>query len=443
MNAVIQIEKTVLGACLLEDEIALDVVTSSIAPEHFFTESYRGIYRVIAGLYFQQKPVNLVTVMQELGLALQGVGGASAIASLTEDLPRMLGARVQEYVDRLKEFDRRRRMGMLGEELAAAADDASVTSQSLIALTQDRLEALVDDGGPNFSGVADMTSDILNRFETDRSMTTSPGMSYGVAELDALTGGIMPGFQVVLGARSGVGKTTLMAQAIAANCAAGLSVDAFLLEPTRDDLLRKLWSIISGVDYGHLTRPWTCSESDAWKIRKAAGEVADWNLRIHDRSGLTLDQILGLARIGMHRYDSRLICVDYLQRVKIKSQDAKEDIRLKIGRASTSFADLVKKTKTATLLLSQLSRRGTVESIPNIQDLRESGQIENDAHTIVLLHLEYDADNGHYKREGAILVPKHRFGLPCNLQARLDAHMAVWTVDAPNHQHQAHWQEKN
>lgn len=443
MNAVIQIEKTVLGACLLEDEVALDVVTSSIAPEHFFTESYRGIYRVIAGLYFQQKPVNIVTVMQELGSALQGVGGASAIASLTEDLPRMLGARVQEYVDRLKEFDRRRRMGMLGEELSAAADDASVTSQSLIALTQDRLEALVDDGGPTRSSIGELTVSALDRFERERAMEFSPGMNYGVTQLDALTGGIMPGFQVVLGARSGVGKTTLMCQTIAANCIKGTSVDCFILEPTNYDIQGKLWSIMSGVHYTHVRNPWTCSKEDAVRIHRAAGEVAEWNLRIHDKPGMTLDQILGLARIGMHRYDSRLICVDYLQRVKIKSQEAKEDIRLKIGRASTSFADLVKGTKTATLLLSQLSRRGTVESIPTMQDLRESGQIENDAHTIVLLHLEYDADNGHYKREGAILVPKHRFGLPCNLQARLDAHMAVWTVDAPNHQHQAHWQEKN
>ena len=443
MSAEQDIERLVLGACLIEDDIALDVVTAALLPEHFTLDAHINAYRVILHLYRTQQPVNVVTVIQEL-IALNQMeqNTASYIAGLTEGLPRRMGEQSVNYVSRLKEFWKKRRLWSLGEELAAGAQDVGETAQSLTTLAQDRLEAILSDSSVVKSAAGDLTDEVLNRFETERGLEQSPGMSFGISQLDELTGGIMPGYQVVVGARSGVGKTTLMAQTIAANCKAGLSVDAFLLEPTRHDLLKKLWSIESKVAYSKVLYPWTCPEEDAWRIRRAAGDIAEWPLRIHDRSGMKLDEILGLARLGMNRYDSRLICVDYLQRVKIQSQDAREDMRLKVGRASTAFADLVKDTQTATLLLSQLSRRVGVETIPTMQDLRESGQIENDAHTIVLLHLNYDADNGHYTQDGAILVPKQRYGIPCNLKTHFDSRLAVWEAAQTVVHHREHWNER-
>ena len=437
------IERLVLGACLIEDDVALDTAMSALDPEHFALDTHKTVFRVIQGLHRERQPINLFTATQKfISLGRMDQTTASYLAGLTEGLPRRMGIQTENYVQRLKDFWRKRKMWELGEELALAAQDVTSTAKGLTELAQDRLEAILDESGVVLSAAGDMTDEVLNRFERERALKESPGLSFGISELDESTGGIMPGYQVVVGARSGVGKTTLMAMAIAANCPNGIGVDAFLLEPTRHDLLKKLWSIVSGVTYSKVLFPWTCPEDDAWRIRKAAGDVAEWPLRIHDHSGMKLDEILGLARLGMNRYGSKLIAVDYLQRVKIQAADAKEDMRLRVGRASTAFADLVKDTDTATLLLSQLSRRGGVETIPTMQDLRESGQIENDAHTIVLLHLNYDADNGHYTRDGAILVPKQRFGIPCNLKAHFDPQMAVWQSAETTVQHRSHWQDR-
>lgn len=433
MTANEQIEQVVLGACLIEDEVALETITSSVYSEHFSLDENRNIYLAISGLSRGSRPVNLVTVVQEL----HGSVSVARVAQLTEGLPRKIGNRAVEYISRLKEIYRKRMLAELAEELAAAAADVTETADSLIQLTQDRLSALIGESTSASPNVFDLSADVLSRMEQSRALGRSPGMSYGIDRLDHLTGGIMPGHQVVIGARSGVGKTTLMSQIVRATCRAGLSVDAFMLEPTRDDLLHKIYSQESGVDYKKVTEPWTCPADEWRRVAHVVGEVADWPLRIHDRSSMTLDEIVGLGRLGMQRYDSRLICVDYLQRVKIRGS---EDVRLKIGRASTAFADLVKGTNTSSVLLSQLSRRGGVDTVPTMHDLRESGQIENDAHTIVLLHLDYDEVKGHSKRTGAILVPKQRFGIPCNIPAHVTSGSAIWAHTQDN---QPQWQEKH
>lgn len=238
----------------------------------------------------------------------------------------------------------------------------------------------------------------------------------------------MPGEQTALGASSGVGKTSALVQAIRASCEQGIPCCAFLLEPTRGQVLRKLWSMVGGVRYAAVTKPWTARADEAQRVREAAEAVAEWPLQLYDKSSLTLEQILGLARVSISRNGTRLIAVDYIQRLKVRQIEGDEPMRLRVARASTALADLVKGTRCSCLLLSQLTtgRKSGAQAKPTMYDFRESSQIENDAHTIVLLHRNYDEAQGHYTDEGAIFVPKQRFGSPCNLEATFDSSMALW-----------------
>ena len=149
-------------------------------------------------------------------------------------------------------------------------------------------------------------------------------------------------------------------------------------------------------------------------------------LRMHTKAAMPLDKILALARLGIHRYGTRLIVLDYIQRVQVPSE---KDVRLKIAKASTALADLVKDTQAHSLLLSQITsgRKNGANSIPTMYDFRESSQIENDAHTIILLHRSYDETQGHHTDEGAAFIPKLRYGVPCNVHLRFDSTTASWT----------------
>ena len=429
-DPVIEVERTILGAAMLEDQAVLEVILSSTQPEHYSTDSHRRIARSEFELYRRGEPVNAVTVPQELSRRkeLEAVGGHVLIADLTVGVPRRMESALPNLIERLKEFWRLRECIALGERMALAAADGSEDSSSIVQRSAARLESIVADSADTDAQVANYTLPALEAWQREHEGLKSPGLSYGIADLDEATGGMMPGEQTALGAGSGVGKTTSLCQALYANCSQGIPCHAFLLEPTKEQVLRRLWSMVANVRYGAAVKPWTANLSESEALKRAAMVVGEWPLLLHDRSSITLDEVLGLGRLSISRHGTRLIALDYVQRLKIKQAERDEPLRLRVARASTALADLVKGTKCSSLLLSQLTtgRKNGAQSKPTMYDFRESSQIENDAHTIILLHREYDESQGHYTDDGAILVPKQRFGSPCNLRAKFDPKMALW-----------------
>jgi replicative DNA helicase len=431
VNAAAEVERTVLGSCLLEEEVSLSLACSLLTPEKFSLDSHRRIMRRISELYLSQRPVSIVTVAQELdrNKEREAVGGVSYLAGLTEGMPRRMGERIRDYCERVLEFWRLRETAALGEEMACRASDESETANSLIQEAAQRLSGIVEDSTDGSADIGDSIVATMDEFNRRRSLQQSPGIPYGVQSLDALTGGMMPGLQTALGALPGIGKTTFMCQAILSTLRAGYGVDAFLYEPTVYQVTMQIISLMLGAPYERITKPWTCPQDLQGSIMRAAGELAEMPLRLYDKPGLNLDQQLGLARLAITRYDSRLICTDYIQRMKIKSSENNEQLRLKIGRASRSLADLVKGTKAHSLLLSQIGtgRKGGAAAIPTMFDFRESGDIEQDARTILLLHREYDESNAHFGQNGAIFCAKQTFGSPGNVRIFFDPVTAAWT----------------
>ena len=429
-DPVIQVERTILGSCLLEDAASLELFCAAISADYFSLDSHRRIARAILDLARRGEPVNAVTMPQELSRRkeLDAVSGWEYLADLTVGVPRRIGAAMQDLIDRLKEFWRLRECAALGERMALDAADGSLDSSSIVQRSAARLESIVADSADTDAQVANYTLPALEAWQREHEGLSSPGLSYGIADLDEATGGMMPGEQTALGAGSGVGKTTSLCQALYANCSQGIPCHAFLLEPTKEQVLRRLWSMVANVRYGAAVKPWTANLSESEALKRAAMVVGEWPLLLHDRSSITLDEVLGLGRLSISRHGTRMIALDYVQRLKIKQAERDEPLRLRVARASTALADLVKGTNCSSLLLSQLTtgRKNGAQSKPTMYDFRESSQIENDAHTIILLHREYDESQGHYTDEGAILVPKQRFGSPCNLRAKFDAKMALW-----------------
>jgi replicative DNA helicase len=182
------------------------------------------------------------------------------------------------------------------------------------------------------------------------------------------------------------------------------------------------------------------------ELARAAETLAEFGdrLRMHDNANLTLDDVLVFGRRAIEKNDCRLIATDYIQRMKITATERDEAIRLRIGRASTGLANLVKNTQCHSLLLSQINsgRKGGVQAIPTMFDFRESAQIENDAHTIILMHREWDEKNGYFSHRGAFFVPKQRFGSPCNLKAWFDPVTASWMDHDPLSEQQCYYDEK-
>jgi replicative DNA helicase len=420
INPELDAERTILGAILLDND-AWAEAASLLSPSDFHLDAHKRLFTRM-GQVIDNGQCDIVTLSEALGQTgeLSSVGGVAWIASLTEQLPRRLA--IGDYCRIVKEHSRLRSIGSVCETIGARCDGTEKSSD-LIAAVQDGLESVLA-GEDEDASVRSFTVAALDRFQTERKLEQSPGLSYGIPALDNFTGGMRKGEVTVVGARSGVGKTSLMCQAAAANCRAGVPVTLFSLEMTREQILRRLWSIESQVPYKRITDPWLSNVTEAQLVSETAFRVAEWPLRIYDREDLNLGKILAIARICIRRHGTRLMVVDYAQEVDAPGKDERSKVMLVCRRLTR----LVKHEDCSLMLLSQLTkqRREDYGKPPVVGDLIESGKLENVAHVVVLLHRGWDEERRRIADDAELHIPKQRRGETGVLQARFSRITAMF-----------------
>jgi replicative DNA helicase len=418
-------ERTILGAILLDSNAILEAGETLVADD-FSLDSHRRIFLRMSELNDAGTTIDIVTLAEQLSRfkEIEHVGGVSYLASLTEGLPRR--PVIEDYIRIVKDKSIVRRLMAVANDLLTKTSDQSEDALGIASWAQVEIGSLIEKAGSIGGDSIDLgqaTVQALDEFESRRTMAGASWLSYGMLRgLDELTGGMFDGEVTVVGGESGVGKSSAMVQGIVRTAQEGHPVVCYSLEMTKSQLLGKIWSILSGVPYKFIRWPHSATEEQAHQIRVAARKVAQWPLSIYDRGGMTLAEILGTARLHIKRHNARLMCVDYLQRITVNGF---KDERLKIAEASRKLADLVKSTKCHLMLLSQLRRRED-NSFPNMRDLRESGQIENDAHCIVLLWREFDKDRGCFGTNGMVIIPKQRFGFTGNVKTIFNKDLVVF-----------------
>jgi replicative DNA helicase len=409
-------ERSILGAILLEEN-ALDEARASISAVDFYLDSHRRIFLAMCKLADAESPVDITTLRQIMTdrREIDAVGGMPYLFSLTEGMPRRIA--VRDYLKIVKEKAQLRRLITVCREALTDASD-SEKSLTVINRIQDGLEVILEDNAVDDPLVSKFSVQALNNFHAERKLERSPGLSYGIATLDGFSGGMRAGEVTIIGARSGVGKTSLMVQATVANCLDGIPCHLFSLEMTREQILRRIWAAVSGVAYKVISEPWRSNIDEQARVSEAAAEVAEWPLRIHDQTELSLSKIVALARVSMRRHGTRFVAVDYAQEVETAGRDE----RAKVMAVAKGLSRMVKHENASLMLLSQLVKvnRESYNKPPIVGDLIESGKLENVAHIVILLHRGYDDEAGRIADEAEIIIPKQRRGETGILPARFN-----------------------
>lgn len=402
----IEAEKSVLGAIILDGLTAMDRAIR-LRPEHFALSSHREIFVVCGALLQKHNVIDLVAVRGALGERIDSVGGMAYLSGLSDGVFRNFD--MTQRVDAILEAWKLR----TGSEICsrygaqfASGEDSALTLAALQSEVIDTIQESAEQDDPLVASWADAE---LQRLLAEAHAETSMGYSYGCRQLNAWTNGMRPGEVTVVGARSGIGKSALMKQATVANCRVGNGVDLFSLEMTRTQIIRGLVAIISQVEYRKLIRPNLMRAKERIAVEVAFNEIKDWPLRVYDRSDIHIDQICALARMGVRRSGTKLVCVDYAQSVEADGKDE----RLKVASVSRKLTKLSKAEGNHLLLLSQLRKVSHEQSSspPTVADLRETGQLENDAHVVVLLHRGWDSDHGRISNSSSLIIPKCRDGV--------------------------------
>jgi replicative DNA helicase len=208
-----------------------------------------------------------------------------------------------------------------------------------------------------------------------------------------MSGGFKPGKLVCIAARPSVGKTSLTLQILRKIAEGGAPVAFLSQEMLREELSNRLVASAGMADYGQIERG--CPDNDTWRqVVEGVEILRDIPLYVDDQSGLTLFDIQSKARKLKSKYGINVLAIDYLQLCQTSSRH--DNRATAIGEISRGLKKLAMQLGITVVILSQLNRdvEKRVSGKPVMADLKESGDIEQDCDTIMMLSPIQDADGG-------------------------------------------------
>ncbi len=380
-----EVEEAFVGVLLLDGDLAKE---TAIKPEQLYMSRLRVLFAAIQRLCKKGEPIDPVSVIEEVGLDnVESVGGISYVTDLAARVHTT--ANIRHYEKLIQEYDQKRQavkvasriqQGIQGENISTVLKNGI---QDLVMLE----EGLVDEE------LGDIHSDLVDLYEeSGKDQGEVTGISSGYKHWDRLTGGLQKSELIVIGARPSMGKTAF-ALNLALTAAHQDVVIIFSLEMSMHQLLKRAVGLAGNISSVKMRNPRRRFEEADWaKLTGAMGMLSEANLHIFDKPGMDIGYMWAKVRKLRREYgdDKRfLVIIDYLQLI---TGDAKHrsNRQAEISEISRMLKHLARDCQVAVAALSQLSRgvESRQDKRPILPDLRESGQIEQDADVIAFLYRE-------------------------------------------------------
>ncbi len=415
-------EQAVLGSLLNDPRALARLDGEQLSAHHFFDERNRTVFAAVMGMAAARKPVDVVTVFEWLRDAgkAEAVGGLAYVNALAQCVAS--ASNVAHYAKIVRDKATRRQIAEAADQALALVHEGESAEAAL-----DRVQALFGaiqrtNANDAPAPLAEAFAQRMGHWEALADGSLPPGIGTGFQSLDeALGGGLKPGKDIVVAARPAVGKSSL-ALSIGLNVAQqGAGMLILSQEMPLGDLVDRIAANLGRANLGAIVSRGVADPEICTRVVDA-GEVARrLPLWIDDRPALTLQDIRFKARQIHQRHGLALLVVDYLQ---LCAPMGKVDNRhQQVEQVSRGMKALAKELSITVLLLSQLNRQGDgVE--PELAHLKESGAIEEDADTVILLHTVGKDP------EGGITVlakiPKNRQGRTGRLALRFEPTTQRW-----------------
>lgn len=410
----IEAEQAVLGAVLIESTV-INQVLEILIPEDFYKEAHRKIFNSMIDLDRENKPIDLLTLFDHLksnGNLLEEVGESSYLTYLTELVPTT--ENVNYYAKLVKEKSIIRKLVMAASDIAHRGNDENVdldefidrAEQTILDIAQNKIKPSFYDSRE----LAVKALEIIEQLHARKELIT--GIPTGFEKLDYLTSGLQPSDLVIIAGRPGLGKTSLTLN-IAAYAAMehGISIGIFSLEMTKEQLMLRMLSNKSKVNYSNI-RSGYIKDEDLEKLVHAADELGQAKIYIDDTPAISVLEIRAKTRRQKRDKGLDMIIVDYLQ--LMRGSRRVESREREIAEISGSLKALAKELSIPVIAVSQLSRQTETRSDrrPQLADLRESGAIEQDADLVLFIHRAdvYRKDPEEKDGIAEIIIGKQRNG---------------------------------
>lgn len=430
------LERACLG-CMLLDPSTISLLTGVVGAEDFYRESHRAVFSAAEQLHTNGTPVDAFSV----GDVLRRAGGLTVsdaeLVELITAAPDITLA--QHYGKQVEELAARRRLVQAGALIgrhALAGKDAKaaidLAHQTLLRLTtRKRIDG--------FEGLTALLRRYITTLEPlmGKSSTQQPtGIPTGFLDLDRTLGGLRRGDMVLLAARPSVGKSSLALSILMNAARYGHPCALVSLEMGKDSLANRMVSMESGIN-GNRLKQGPLSDGEQSTLTEALGRLVGLPIVIDDSPSFTAAGLR--AHIERLRFstDVALVCVDYLQLMR-GPEGSKEGRVQEVSEISRSCKAIARDLNVCLLAVAQLNRQVEHRSDPRpmLSDLRDSGQLEQDADVVIFLHRP-DEPAGIQYQTVICTVAKHRNGPLAEFPLRFDPHLTLFRnatrEDRPHH----------
>jgi len=434
---------------MLVSEPAVNRVIDDVRlkPEDFYLDRHRLIYGVMLDLYSEDKPCDHLTVNEALAGSgvLEEVGGKDFVFELSAKVSAP--GNVRHHAGIVKEHALLRRLLETSQQIGTWVAEREAPAGEL----SERAEALLfnvahKEQTGDFRQLNEVLDDEVDRLHRLASGDlASSGVNTGFTRLDELTGGLQPSNLVIIAARPSVGKSAFVAN-VAENVAVrdNRSVAFFSLEMSEIELAQRFIASSARLPGDRLRkgRISTGERSREWsRVIEACNKLDQAPLFIDVTSDLGLLDLRAKAR-RLHAQELKrngvglsLIIVDYLQLMRM--DESRSSMVEKVGQISRGLKLLANELELPVVALSQLSRanESRPDKRPVLSDLRDSGNIEQDADLVAFLYREdvYRRDPNERDGSAEVIISKHRNGPVGTVPLAFMATIPKFVEPAPEH----------
>ncbi len=404
-------EQAVLGGLILDGE-AWYRISDAITDNDFGIAAHKAVFRAINDMAANDDRIDLITLAERMEVdgTLQEVGGLDYIGLMARDCPAV--ANIEAYANIVRNLSLKRQLiSKLTESQrkAVTTDDATKAISDTAAAIQELSNSGQTSGLKLISGyLPNVIEQLQMRLESDSELL---GYSTGLIDVDSAWDGLCGGRLYTIGARPGMGKSALALQ-MALNIASKSNLPAafFSLEMQGAEITHRAVSNLQQVPLNAAQKA-DMDDSQWASFTAGTALLNDIPLYIDDSDRLHYHDIEARARRIYRQNGLGLVVVDYMQLV-----DGDGDSRVQqVGSVSRNLKRLAMSLKIPVLALAQLNRslEQRNDKRPQLSDLRECGEIEQDSDVVAFLYREeiYNSDTNE-KGIAELLTRKHRNGVP-------------------------------
>ena len=407
-----ELEEAVLGALMIEKD-AYSLVSEILRPESFYEHRHQLIYAAITDLAVNQKPVDILTVKEQLSKRgeLEEVGGPFYITQLSSKVAS--SAHIEYHARIIAQKSLARELITFTSNIQSKAFDETLDVDDLMQEAEGKLfEISQQNMKKDYTQINPVIDEAYKLIQKAAARTDGlSGLESGFTKLDKMTSGWQNSDLIIIAARPAMGKTAFVLN-VAENVAIkqGITTAVFSLEMSDVQLVNRMLSLESSVDADKL-RKGRLDSNDWGKLIEGADSIAKSKLIIDATPGISIADLRSKCRKYKMENNLGLIIIDYLQ--LMSGSGRTESRQQEISDISRSLKALARELDVPVVTLSQLSR--AVEQRPDhrpmLSDLRESGAIEQDADVVMFLYRDdyYNKDT-ELKGIAEIIIAKQRNG---------------------------------